>query len=1683
MTVNDDKLSKLNKALSQKAETFSNKNSWQEPLSRFTSVNLERSAQSAEVIKGISGSWAAFYAKNSTIRDDSSTLSAPPVQSKLNRLGLPGVPEINFAPFSAYTHRFGPKGPSLLGHPISFSIVGPTMKAPALDIQLEITDNTGLAGGDVLTLSTRSIYSPPGGPADAPRLASISDVYGPIALADFPGGLYLTIAATGAPGTIEGNLGGLGDSYIYDDSGALGPIVPITSNSKFEIFRVTAINATNFVIDPNKRLSSYFTIPGGVIPACRAITVFEPFATRCSTIPDSGSAIGKERVFSVSIPEIAANSDYLPPYNGSAGGPGDGTWLNGGFDLIEPGSSVTGVVSEYTERVALPVPIPVINKRGQAQRLAGGPAPVFPTAGKLNILVDAADVDVADIGKVIHITAINRKGSSELQVLTAGKMPLNSFLGWYEVNDVDAGTDIYTLRRIVEVNPTNGKIFYGLPEALILDNSGSATDRLYLEFSVHDTISSVHLNSYSDLDKIDSIRLTNIINPEWVERSPKTTPKGSTPARADRAIFDTVSSGGGAAGTNANPGSLLDLGFRMVLFPAKEDPGAAGYVIPDWDNPITSNEVVLDPSITTEDQFITIDYSSGLIYLSHEPVPGAGCDIAPNGIVTAGVSTGNPRSEIILFASCVPFSLEKGQSGGGSRVRGGLIPSDDRVSVGDVFSARVYASLDAVVDSAGQSLSSGSNITLDLIVDAANDPFPPTGYVDLVLRNPEGLPLMDTPTNSNRASTFGYQGKIFSIDTQTGRTYMTLLGVHGGGDNADPPTLLGAGKDGDFLAVLRRDINAPNEDDGTAGADYQLDTTYGFSYRPSSILIQDGELTAEDDGSLSVKIRRLDDHENLFNDIFSSHLISGGVVTGGTGLYILVSEATILSQGRRVVLPLYDSSLPASVTRYIYIDTSDASFPVIRVTSSLPLPATEDILLARVDTGVGSVSNVIDMRTPLLDTDLKLDILVGQTTGYPSQTISHFDTLKEAIEYVGEVADPASGLDGSYFKIKVVGFTNEATTITLPTDGVIVEGAAIRGSGSESHGIRYNDPVTNLIDFNGKQDWVFRDLQFEYIDPGPANTNPAQRNVFSGSMTGGRFENIKFNGNDKSHGFYYGSATDSLISCVFENCTIEAVTDFGIYILDGGSIFNTLFDSCNLTATNAAKITTAPDPAGFRLPQSSSPATSFSVKIQNCKIQYFEFSIKSSASDSVFENNTLISSRQNGIIISPSLITPDDIENVWIQNNSLRNVYTQAPIGVKAGIVIDRLAPDNIEVVHVLNNRIVLDTTVPIAAGDADILSDGSSLIIKGNILDTADLLVSDTSGGTKNVIANNIVGVGGGIYVRSDESIIDSNVVLGTETISTSTFGAVITGGSITTDGSNIIVSNNTALQGIRLCELQGQRNTVSNNIVGSLTNTADIHVESQSHIISGNQVFGNIDAATASGGFMFIENNVLPFVGIKAITLGISNSNSKISGNFIQQGNIDNDAPEVIISTNQVNNGSIIDAGLSNVQIRGNSVFNGSITRTGAGAEGIIDANIVEFTVTTSSVSDLVSNNQIGTDLTLSGNFAQAFNNNIGGDVSSTATDLMFSNNRVGGTVTVTQTRPTVSNNVITGDLDLQLATSAYIVMGNRLARVTNTSGGGPGDPDAGGGILVGNRYTAATPEFAGAPTGGTGAKDNNV
>lgn len=581
----------------KKVNTTDSKDSWQEPFDRESNVPA-KAIQAIDTLLGFSGSWMGAYASPySSTENNVRHVDAPSSNPnwRVSNLGRYGYPELNFVPYNYRTNAMGSKGGSLVGHPISFSIVGPTAK--------------------------RSVHSWSVGTPTLVTLDStltLLEIYGDLSqLVDE--GLYFVISETGAE---------RGGKIFVADS--IYPEEKYGQSAKFEIFRVTAVDMALGHVEFDKPLDKFFHLPASA--RFEHLTFFKPYATRLVAVPDSGER-GAEKKFLVVSPERAAYGDMNPYAN----------------DAFFDPSARRGSAGEVGH--LLPIPIPLKNLEGtlekdglKADGLGIWRIENLPAGHGLNG------------GEIIHVTDVNLNNLEEEAPFNP-----NQCLGWFEV--VEAVGNSIIVRRSIEIDANTGERVQ--EDLLFVDSVLNPTGVVNLKFSVHEPVSQIFKGEYNP-DKVDSVRLTNLIDPNWVDRTTKRvaddiegTLFAGAPAKADRSIFTTNTDGT----TLADAGNLLDLGFRMVLFPAKDGTGEA---VPDFSRPITSNEVIIDPSIT-EKQTIDIDYSAGTVTLSHAPVTGG--QILPDGL--HGTSTNNTRGEVVLFACCVPYSMERGQTGTGISVTGG----------------------------------------------------------------------------------------------------------------------------------------------------------------------------------------------------------------------------------------------------------------------------------------------------------------------------------------------------------------------------------------------------------------------------------------------------------------------------------------------------------------------------------------------------------------------------------------------------------------------------------------------------------------------------------------------------------------------------------------------------------------------------------------------------------------------------------------------------------------------------------------------------------------------------------------------------------------------------------------------------------------------------------------------------
>ena len=866
-------LDKLRKGFERDAKTRSQLEPWQELIDRDETVNANRASAAAKIIEGFAGSWAAQYnfGRGSSITPTSSLVSEAvadvdpqgppiPVRAKTSKLGLRGPPEINFVPYNWRTNTFANKGPSLVGHPIGFQVVGPTLKSPVMNWTWQVLEGAGPNGGDLLRMSLRANGL---GNVMEPYAGDISLAYGPFA----PGGMVIG-------GASEPN-GGL---YVLITDDGLNPgslpvgRVPMTAldrfadSSRFELFRVASLPAVGIgvpyeiEIHPDKRLSTYFDLPAASVNrSIRAITLVRPYVTRLAAIPQSGavggndgvSVSGREQAFVVVSPELAATGEHFPPFEGPL--VGDGTWIQGGFTgARSPGTTTPGEPSAYGGASRLPIPIPVQEVTASVETSFGAPTTlVGQWALEVPMLGPYTTGLFASRFPIVNITVTQRDDT--LPTLSLGSIP--SCLGWFDAVGTGVGPDRLFLNRVPETDPQTGLTYWG--PGPYINNTFGVRDTGILAM-LHEPIEALWEGEFN-LDGVEASRVKTMIDPQWVGRFEKqiadplllggtaAPPPGSGPGRPDRALFDTRSTAAGGPIPNAaNPGSLMDLGFRMVLFPAKEDPNDVTQAIPDFDRPIMGRELVIDGSLS-EKQYLDVDYSSGVVRLSHAPptssagTPDNPSDVIPNGI--QGISGNNPRGEIVLFAACVPYSMEDSQVGTGVRVTSS---EDDNLRDFDIYSAEVSAKIDFVNTTftvtnpyIGISVLTGD---LDIVLDRLWDG-PETGVLSILNGSDRGIAF----------GLWGYETKT-TVTLPSGEQVTTLGGITAKSlsSNPDPSLHLGAQT---RLCVLRREVVFRRESFSIPFVtDFvSADTYYGSSTRADTLRFQRSRLEPQLDGSMSVR--------------------------------------------------------------------------------------------------------------------------------------------------------------------------------------------------------------------------------------------------------------------------------------------------------------------------------------------------------------------------------------------------------------------------------------------------------------------------------------------------------------------------------------------------------------------------------------------------------------------------------------------------------------------------------------------------------------------------------------------------------------------------------------------------------------------------------------------------------------
>lgn len=1448
-------MTRSNKALYNKAETSTQKKSWEEIVPRSPSI-LSKHIQTAESFLNFSGSWAANWSIGGGVITEKEALLSNAYGKQQNLLGLPGFPEINFRPYDFNTNRNG-KYPSLLGHPISFEVIGPTLKTPFNDFQW-LLDKSGAA--DILELDTLAASSTDGNTV-LTNYSSIEDIYGTI---DTSSGVYLVISQTGSPSElsdIDGSdttgEGGLGDGTIGSnptDTLTRDPIAPLNDKSKFEIFAVAEIGATTLTLASNKRISDYFTVPTD--SAIRAITLIRPRASRCVVIPGSNN-----QVYAIMPPDTALTSDNLHPYLVHNS---DGDFCV--WDGYNNASGTSTGHDKYSENVALPIPRAISNGTGRLQGFVGNVV-VYENPNLLSILVPSNQISSSNEGQILKINDIQIKGEPTLSGGgLIGEPEIASLIGYYEIKEVvtDVSENLVHLYRVTEINPKTGCPFEAPSETFVLKNA-STNDNVYFSWTLHNKIGVLYEQARLNIDDLLSTKLSNLIDPVWVENPTMKSKSNQIPylGKPDKCVFDTSANANGYS----NPGSLLDLGFRAVLFPGMI---LGGEVIPDFSNPLDSNNLILDSSLEDTNQYYEVDYAAGLIYLSHAPnYDSDECSLGPDTVLTA---SNNPRGEPVIFCCCVPYTMEPSQQNG---IRVSSVDYDS-VRTGNSYKgsysalgSRYFAKVDSYT-----ATSSPDKFDLTLSDPIETLLLPPVGFVDLVRGSfSDGDSAhFDNDTDRNFVNTIGY-GYIDNSGPTTilKNCYGLVPGYSYTYDVTDPIT-----------AVFRKNIFLPSSSTGDNGPLTHLDVSYGNALKVNNLKFRNAELNYLQDGSVEIDTKDKA-FEKVFSTIFDANLLSGGQVSSPLGLFLTITEATTIYLGKRGFLETTSLSMPSSSTRYVYIDLDDPTRPSVSLASVLTDIPNNCIVLAKVVSSFISISSITDLRNPISSLNKRLEILVGKDP--EGNEITHFETLSQAIKFVGEIAEPSSGLDGRYFSIKVIGMTEEVNLpIRIPCDGLVIEGyrnliptnPTVSGT---MHGIQWEEE--HLFDLNSKSNLTFRNLCFILKGAQVTDTNPICSVFYNGdgnptlsSVSQNIFENLVIYGDGVyPQGVYYNEGGDSGGTIDF---TLHTFRNIVAYVSD----FLMRVDTTTMTATYS----------NFNIDQCA-------VYLANNTMTDYVIKFDADGANNVVQNINM-SGGHDGIYVNT---VNTEIKNILISGfDTIGSVPIVVGSNANNCSIKDIFIEDGPVTIHgvsaygvgILLNAISFISNIDITM---------STLVRTDTVSATSTLAIEDLIGSSilNNVKANASIKLG-------PSSILENSTVTGNIFYDTGVkINNNIITGSLADDG---IVSIN---------EIKITNNQISNDI--GLSSTPSV---AYSSVISGNS-FTDIN--------LEIENTSVSSNTFRNCTLAkTSKGNSVISNNVIT-GTAEFDLEDSIISSNYIG-GATVDLLGSNLNLSGNVII-GVVT---AGASG---------------------------------------------------------------------------------------------------------------------------------------------------
>lgn len=629
--------------------------------------------------------------------------------------------------------------------------------------------------------------------------------------------------------------------------------------------------------------------------------------------------------------------------------------------------------------------------------------------------------------------------------------------------------------------------------------------------------------------------------------------------------------------------------------------------------------------------------------------------------------------------------------------------------------------------------------------------------------------------------------------------------------------------------------------------------------------------------------------------------------------------------------------------------------------------------------------------------------------------IPHFTTLADAIDAANTLMSAdGGGNPGRAVRILVVGPTVEtAVPIQIQVDGLIIEGFPDLYGNNGAITWQADAP---LIDLDGHDDLVFRDLLFEWNGVTPPPIPPGPFRLLFTSTSSSTISRLTID-NCRCDGEVQGFLGPDLSGTAggFEACHItrnyaRQLLEFAIASL---SITHPPFQGCVIRDNYFQSLT----PSTLLIPAITlfgAGPSSNSTTIEGNLIAGFAQGI-----------STVVAPSQAGtLVVANNVIGTTEMEAIYIEGNgnkvfgnSLFNVHTSAVL--PGGIYVD--GSNNV----VDSNFVILDgngTAIEIGpSGENNVCSQNDvtqdsdgEIVVRGAISVVTENKAKDLkSYGGNSTVSMNLVSPGGGMAIHGVEStIIGNNVADG---ILLAANYCTLTGNHVSVD---VIVTG------------AATRCTIGDN---KISGDINIQPDSARHVIEGNIVEGDMWVNSSN---QAISGNIVR--GASGIILAPAATDAcTITGNKVLT-DIQSGGNECTISGNRVSNNLAVN-GNENL-VTGNWVYNNLVV---GGTDCTIEANKADLLIlngTRATVGDNKVESIVGNApaCTVSGNWVLA---NI--TMNGTAQYCTIGDNAA-EQIAVNGPDSTIGDNVF--GIDIQVGGTNCTISGNR--------GGGGGIAD----ILVG-------------------------